>query len=358
MRAAWIPCACVLLLRGSPQQTSDQEKHSDLFSRDQPPCFGVVPWAGSILVRTSPPCLLDSQSGTTTVLELPEGDHLLAVAQQGAAPLALCRTRDHRLLLLEKDEHGWKDRRMPASKFDDEEPAVALAADPTLVVALTSTNLHRFEDGEWATIAARRIGHEREGILEPLPRRSFLQGRRLFLGYDDGEWGGDLTALDVDTGRMLEVESGMEGDRDEPVRCLRSDRHGNLWCVRGLAHGPGLCGALFRLDGARWTLIASSDNAGEDDPDERGGDWDQATTEFNAVAFDEQDSAYLLTGTLGLLKRCSGGGWSRLTPDWPNFQGADGLIVQGGLAVMGIGDSGVLILRLDDGSLRRATLPR
>jgi len=358
MRATWIICSCAVLLTGAADLDGEQGSSASLFSRDQPSCFGLVPWAGTLLVRTDPPCLLDPDIGTTRLLELPEDDHLLAVAEQGAAPLALCSTADHRLLLLEKEEQGWKDRRMPASTFDDEAPAVALAADPTLVVVLTSRCLQRFEGGEWTTIAARRIGHERDGIFEPMPRRSFLQGRRLFLGYDDGEWGGDLTALDVDTGRMLEVQAGMDGREEDPVRCLQSDRHGSLWCVRGFAHGPGLSGALYRLDGARWTLIASSDNYPLDESDGRGGDWDQAATEFDAVAFDEEDSAYLLTGTLGLLKRCSSGGWSRLTPGWPNFVYVHDLVVQKGCAVIDAGDSGILLLRLDDGSLRRATWPR
>jgi hypothetical protein len=70
-------------------------------------------------------------------------------------------------------------------------------------------------------------------------------GRRLFLGYDDGEWGGDLVALDIDSGALVELE-GMNPGSVLPVRALTFDRRGRLWTARGLSHLGGSEGGLYR----------------------------------------------------------------------------------------------------------------
>lgn len=366
MRIGGIAVACLACL--AAPQASDEPVPSnaghtlrELLVRNQPDVEGLAAWGGKVLVRTSPPCLLDVNNGVAAPLDLPDGLKFLFPAQQGDVPVALFRSPDGELRVLERTGELWKDRGLPRTSYDPDTSSAVLAADSKMIVVLASSLLRRLENGSWSTVAASRIGHERDGIFYPTPRHALIQGRLLYLGCDDGEWGGDLVALNVDTGEMVEVMGGMEGEEEEPVRCLQVDRNGVLWCVRGLAHMAGRSGSIYRRTGDRWSLIASCQSYAYSDgreDEESGGDWNLLGTSFDAVAFDGTDEALLLTDRLGLVRHHTGEGWSQLTLDWPDDAYPSGLLIEGRTAVISARDAGVVLFNLDDGSSRRVELTR
>jgi hypothetical protein len=344
-------------VQGEPVTSNAVNTLRELLARKQPDVEGLVSWGGKVLVLTKPPSLLDVNNGVAAPLDLPEGLKFVFPAQQGEVPVALFSSPDGGLQVLERTRELWKDRGLPTTSYEPETSSAVLAANSKMIVVLASSLLRRFENGIWTTIAVGRIGHERDGILFSAPRHALIQGRLLYLGCDDGEWGGDLVALNVDTGEMVEVMPGMEGEEEMPVRCLEFDRHGILWCVRGLAHMGGRRGSIYRRAGDRWSLIASCQSDGYEEDDERGGDWNLIGTSFDAVAFDGTDEALLLTERLGLVHHHTGVGWTRLTLDWPDDVYTNGLLIEGRTAVISTCDSGVVLLNLDDGSSRRVALP-
>jgi hypothetical protein len=375
MKVGWIVVVCIGLfeasdlrsgcVQGGSSQALSEPAMSDtartlheLEARDQRNVEDVVSWGGRILVFTDPPSLLDVKDCITAPLDLPEGLKFLFPAEHDHLPIALFNSPDGGLQVLGWTGEHWTDRGLPGTSYDPETSAPVLAADSQKIVVLAFPLLLRFENGAWTTIAVTRIGHERDGIFFPAPKHAVIDGRLLYLGCDDGEWGGDLVALNIDTGEMLEVMNGMEGEEETPVRCIRVDRHGILWCVRGLAHMGGRRGFLYRRTEQCWTLIASSQSDGYEEDDKVGGDWNLPGTSFDAVGFDASDAVYLLTQQLGLVRQDAGKGWTRLTPDWLRGIYVDGLLIQGRTAVIGVADSGILLIDLDDRSCRRVATSR
>lgn len=326
----------------------------DLFVRDQPDCDGLVPWGDRVLVLTKPPRVFDFSRGRVDPLGLPEGLEFLGMATQGDRAFFLAASGCGDVKLLEKIAEDWDEKALPYPRRIGDETATAIAADQDVLVVLVSPRLYRFEAGEWRTTGLRRISHDREGIFAPLPGHALLLGRRLFLGYARGEWGGDLVAIDIDSGELVEL-GGMNLGSDAPVSCLTLDRRGQLWAVRGLSHLELSTGALYRLDGDRWTLIAGNEGLHPEEKDEdieRAGDWSLPLTSFEGVAFDRANRAYLLADHLGLLRQEAPGGWTRVTPSWPDHAYVNGLVLQERTAVLGTGDAGLVLVDLADGSMR------
>jgi hypothetical protein len=189
--------------------------------------------------------------------------------------------------------------------------------------------------------------------LMPVPVRreqadhALLAGGALYLGYDRGEWGGALLALDVLTGRCARMK--LRAGWGLPIRDLRSGPGTALWVVEGLAHLSGREGRLSRSEGKGWRTLCSSSREGRVA-------WDLSPACLDAVDFDGKGRLVLLSGDLGLV-RLDGNRWTRLTPDWPRFAFVSCLhVTPAGVAVVGLYDAGVLLIDLKSRLARRVAL--
>jgi hypothetical protein len=324
--------------------------------REMAPCPGLIPWGDRVVVASDPPRVFDISSERFELLGLPEDPTLLGLAEYAGRSFFLCASTCGDSRLLERSGDTWQEHELPYARRIGDVTATAIAADGSALVLLVSPWLYRFEAGEWAVVGVRRIAHEREDVLAPCPRHALLMGRRLFLGYDDGEWGGDLVALDIDTGELVELE-GMARSADMPVHGLTLDPRGRLWTARGLSHLGLAEGGLYRLDGDRWSTIAWNQGFYPVDAEaemQPAGDWGLPPTSFDAVVFDRAGGAYLVTDYLGVLRQTSEGGWVRVTPGWPEYAYVQGAVLHGRSLIVALGGTGLTLVDIADGSMRRA----
>lgn len=307
----------------------------------------------TVVVRTAHPKLLDVEKGSVADIALPGAVEPIAVAAGGERLLVLAKTSGGKSELFERSAGGWQPVSVPASvQLDPKQPSL-LAVEGETIVILSGTRLHRSESGKWTS----RQVPKRDGKFPGFPKHCVLHQKRLYLGSDRGEWGGELVSLDLDgLAWRDEPPTGVKPGLDLPVRDVRIDRKGALWVVRGLAHLGLHEGMLHRLDAHGFQLIASSNRAIGKHPTERGGDWNLDGTSFDAIAFDEQNRPHLLTGSLGVVRRDAKGGWSRLTPSWPDFAYVQGLSIVGSTAVIGTYDAGLVLLDLGTGATRSVSL--
>jgi hypothetical protein len=164
------------------------------------------------------------------------------------------------------------------------------------------------------------------------------------MGFDAGEFGGGLRVIDLQTGQEEQVP--FRSGSGWPVRCLKAAPDGRVWALEGVAHGTVRWGAIHVRSGDAWELHCSS-TEGEL------ANWDLPPASLDALAFDADARLYVLSGNLGLA-RYEGGAWTRLTPGWPDFFYVQSLLVTpGGVAVIGAGDQGIMLLNLQSGEIRR-----
>jgi hypothetical protein len=325
------------------------------FQRGQLTNEGLTRWDGGIVVRTAPLRRLDVAAGRTDVLTVPGAAEVIGVATWHGAAIALCRADGERYLAV-KEGSGFA-RRELAPRLRREPPEsdlpapLYLAADDSSIVVLDGRVVHWLdENGEWHEheIVERNPRPHRMGI----PSEALLVGRVLYLGYDRGEWGGALMVVDVETGNSDVAPSGIHG-HDLPLRDLARAPDGKVWIVRGLAHLGLDEGELGILDGGVLATIAASSGA-------KGGkvrNFSLASSSFDAVAFDAEGRALLLTGRQGVLRR-EGAGWVQLTRGWPEkeYVSVQDLELERETLVIAMYDAGVLLWNLADGEVRRVAL--
>ena len=324
-----------------------------LFRRGQPVSAGLIQSGRVVVVRTSKPRLLGVTAPRVTNLELPDA----------AVPVAIASSRQ-RLLVLGKDAAGkpqlyerragkWLPTAVTAELKLAEKTPTLLATDGSSTVIWAGSHLHRRRAGKWTSVAVPK----RPGKRPHWPKHAVLHGGRLYLGSDSGEWGGELVSLDIEQPAWRqEPPTGVKPDVDLPVRDLTIDRKGALWVVRGLAHLGLREGMLHRLDPDGFRLIAASKDGRGKQPASKGGDWNLRGTAFDAIAFDDENRPHLLAGSIGVARQKPGGGWTRLTREWPDFVYVQGLAIVGDTAVIGTYDAGLGLLNLTTGATRAVTL--
>jgi hypothetical protein len=345
---ATFPCA--------PSAPGASDADESIVVRDQPVASGLLAIGGKVVTRTSPPFEVDVDALTANPIPLPDRVDVLELASDGRVLWALGKDAALRLRLFERASSSWREETLPAGSRYDDDAARALAFDGEVLALLFGARLSTFERGRWSS---RAVVSRRRGVNG---LRALLHRRRLYLGANEGEFGGDLTSIDVDAGgwtveQLLPLASH---DLALPVRDVALGPDGALWVVRGLGHMGGLEGQLFRRDGGGWKLVASASgfNMIPDSPDPGPctGDWNLPFTNFESIAFDAAGRVLLLTGTLGVVRREPQGGWTRLTQRWPRFVYADGLAVSGDKLVLGTFDAGPLVCEPQSGRLRRVPL--
>ncbi len=135
----------------------------------------------------------------------------------------------------------WNGRNLDtAARFAADGGFITLAVDETGPLILTHEAFYRLEDGAWRRKAlAGEIGwHVR--VVHLLTERS------LYVGFDNGEWGGGLRRIELDTGAVVEIQKYTERDacsgplyaHCSPVTALIADRtHPScLLAAVGLSH--------------------------------------------------------------------------------------------------------------------------
>lgn len=305
---------------------------------------------------------------------------LVSIARRAPHLAIVGRTENVGLELYERRGGAWKHHPLPDPIRGVDSNTAELVASREATVVLTPSFVATRRRDAWACVAVdvrsfHSSNRQWRAVRSPWGAPIWcLASGALWIANQRGEFGGDLNALDLATGRWSEPIEGL-GEPGYGVlemtfpRAVVDGPTGEPWIVEGLAHLSLHHGKLSRRHGSTWVLETgvrgggvvlgeTTDGAAEvvgpskaAPPSETWGDWNLGWTTFDALAFDRAGAPCLLTSELGLVRR-EHDGWRRLTPSWPRDTTVLGLAVLDDVAVIATKKNGVTLCDLRDGSLR------
>jgi hypothetical protein len=330
--------------KGSKDGSAEKQIDVSAFHRDQPPIGRLFRWDGRLVAEADRFYAIDVEKAVADPVQLPGGRKVIALATgPDERPLALCR-QDEELILVRREDGEWRRLELPKEVRESAEDP-GLCDDESSMVLLGNGKAFQLAEGTWTSVPLKE--RPETASIRGRPNHLLLLGRKLYLGFDRGEWGGGLLLLDVKTGEWQEIKLG-EG-LDLPIRDLTTDPQGKIWVVEGLNHLGLRQGRLSRFDGKGWKVFCDSSP-------EHTASWNLPPASLDALSFDSDCRPYLLSGELGLVRH-DGEKWARVTPGWPDYMIVQGLqITRGGVAVIGAYDAGVMLLDLRTKRVRRVVL--
>jgi hypothetical protein len=328
---------------------------ASLFTRNQPPVRRVFEWDGQVVVESNDGLVgefsryfsLDVEKGVAAPITFPGAEAVLGFKGKGQA-LALCRGKAD-LFLLARQGEGWARQDLPEEIRVASDPPI-LCADADSVVLLGNQKAFWRKGAGWESVPfAKRPGSRPGDEMGWVLNHALLAKEKVYLGFDRGEWGGDLLALDLKTGAWEQPPLASGGGW--PVRDLKLGPGETVWAVEGLAHLGVRHGKLNVFDGNEWKVFCCSSEG-------KMSNWNLDPASLDSVGFDGEGRVYVLSGCLGVA-RYEGGNWTQLTPGWPSFQYVSSLhITASGVAVIGMYDAGVLLVDLRSNQARRVIFPQ
>ncbi len=179
------------------------------------------------------------------------------------------------------------------------------------IVFLQKGQFHIFDGNKWKLKQCPPIDVD-SGNIEKKPSQHgqypfkiLIGNELLYLGYDEGEFGGSLVELNMSSGRTKLTKL------EYPVSDMKLDRQGKLWFTTGLS-GEGLLNSeIYLLNGSRLKLVSSIEGGmtpGQDSvPPNRYGynktrskNWNFGATEIYQIKETAQGKPVFVTGNEGL----------------------------------------------------------
>ncbi len=172
---------------------------------------------------------------------------VFGLASDGA-DLVLARQRGHDLLVTVR--RGAGEKALAPLRLGAKQGVAAMVAGPDGPVVLTNEGTF-----EWQGAGARwrRVAYRAGGMMAPPHVTAALVpgARRLVVGYDEGEWGGRLDEVNLDTG-----ESTVVGGSTPVTAVVADPTHpGCAIAAQGLSHMGMTEGALLRVCNGKGTEI-------------------------------------------------------------------------------------------------------
>ena len=214
----------------------------------------------------------ESAAGGRTIIDLPEGlRHLKGEIQHSEIP-RLIGTNNAAALIVGDEVHwlgkAWRSRKLP--------------------------KVPQFYD---------------EFKPETFGDSHFLDGNTLYAGWDHGEWGGMLAALDLSDAdaKWVHLSGKPVGDatgipQNNPIHSIISPKKGEIWVATGLAHMGGTWRGLHHRDVAgKWHTLIDGDFE-----DDRGSTKLPSPSSVQGIASDSAGQIYVLAGEVGVLRLTKG----------------------------------------------------
>lgn len=325
-------------------------------------------WNGGWIARTHEGLLMrvELEAGTVRPLRVAGLDSILHVADSPSGPAWVLGRAGERLVLLRGRGMVFEEQPLPPtlSPFSQ---GWELASDGDSLVLIDSTHerFHFLHAGVWREQDSSFPRPTRDAAYWDIAdAHLLLRGSTLYVGFDEGEWGGDLFAWSLTRGEWTEacIQEGLR----IPVVALAVGAGDIVWAAGGLAHLGLRDGVLWRLDGRGCTVVT----------DTRRKDWGEVPwtltpTSFEGLAVDASGAPHVLTSQLGVVG-LRDQTWSEETPQWElhtrSFSYRTPLYIsmfypsmldlQGDTALIG-GNAGVLLWKLGQpGPPRRLKVPR
>lgn len=313
---------------------------SELFARDQPWLSRIFAWHGRVIAQTHAGFhLIDLDAARALPVISPGARTTTGMGTHRDAPVVLCRDGGSQLLFSRANTR-WEMKRILGTHAGAD---AVLVCSQTHLVLVSPDGLSWRTGEEWFTTPLPDFGLD--GVRGR--RHYLLDGERLLIAWDAGEWGGGLVSVDLRSGQHVSL-APVPG---VPVRDVQIDRQNRIWVAQGLAHMSLIQGFLHVQDGQGWTCVASASNGHGDT-----NSWDLPHSSFDAISFAPSGALHMLGGSVGLV-RLNANRWEQLIPDWPRHVYVSCLhMVRDDLALIGQFDGGVLVADLAARTLRRITL--
>jgi hypothetical protein len=336
---------CWTWAKWESEQIVDSQAKWDatVFQRDQPRLRRLLQWDGKVIIEADRLYSLDVKRGMVFPLVIPGAQEIIGLANgKDGQALALCRSGDELCLLAKKD--GKCTRQRLPDKVRQSANQWVLCADRHSVVLLSKGQLFRFGRGRWEQVQLKPRPETPGLNPNAEPTRIILAGEKLFLGYDEGEWGGGLLMLDVKSGEWDKILLNYL-----PVRDIQVAPDESVWMVEGLAHLGWHQGVLHTYDGKVWKVFCESSKGAISH-------WNLPPTSLDAVSFDANGRPYILSGDIGLARH-DGREWTLLTPAWPKYLYVSSLLVlTPRMVVIGTYDAGVMLVNVQADKVKRVVL--
>lgn len=303
-------------------------------------------WGGQVVVEMGTPRSIDIDQGLSAPITVIGAERVARVFTWKRRRAALCTAKNEWFIAV---LDGPTDERVdlpPAVR--DAAPSTPPKGEPNVtanedkIVLFDGANIHSYDGTSWKSVA---MGPRQTSAGDMGgPNQMVLHGGSLYMAYDRGEWGGALWVVNLTTGAAVKAPGP-----ELPVRDLAVDPAGQLWAVRGLAHLGLRDGDLRVLTSGKWRIVVASEAK---DPSVG---WDIVKEPYDAVAFDKDGKALLLTGSKGVLPQSAN--WTPTMNAWPEaYMYVQDLEVVGATWVIATYDAGVILYDTAGKTARRVVL--
>ena len=172
----------------------------------------------------------------------------------------------------------------------------------------------------------------------------FIDGTTLYAGWDHGEWGGMLAALDLSdaVAKWVHLSGKPVGDdtgipQNNPIHSIISPKKGEIWVATGLAHMGGTWRGLHHRDSdGQWHSLIDGDFE-----DDRGSMKLPFPSSIQGIATNHAGQIYVLAGEVGVLRLANGGLHHLIEHNFFSHSSDRGDYIVGSYpAAMGIGRNG------------------
>ena len=233
-----------------------------------------------------------------------------------------------------------------------EKPVLFLASKENRIL-VTGKSIYLASESGWKKIdilpeeyKGEKVWHDHASAQHYL-----LFKNKVFLGYDHGEFGGGLLALDITTGKWEKIGSG------GPVTSIVVSPKEELWVSKGLAHMGSEMAEITVFNGTEWSLFSKNHGYLGNRPnqwivDSDNVNWPFEPASIEKIYFDQNGNLYVLTGSLGII-RYANSKWERITPCWnEHFYVSSFLKLSPDKFLLATYDAGVAVMDTKDCSVQ------
>jgi len=302
----------------------------ELFSlaRNQPRIEKIFYWDNHIVVQTGNFFFdLDIAEGRATPIYFVGERSLLAATTAIGKPYAMA---PNGVLFHRSGKRDWNMIEFPEAKPKDKDGSYLVVGDAKQLVSLGRRGFKIYDGKSW-------IIHQYSEEFSPENGDPCaLRKDKLYLGKNQGEFGGGLYLLDLSSGKWTKLN-------DRRITDIQQAPDGTLWVTSGLSHLGGRTGEIASVTDSGivdQVLVSNFDGSTKK--------WPFDATDFQAVQFTQQGDPIVLTPHLGILTLREDK-WIRLTPKWNQHVYLSAFLrVDEHRFVIGTYDAGVVVVDLKE----------
>lgn len=212
----------------------------DQLKVEQPLLKRLLVWNGLIIAekdwsRTDKYYVCDTIKNRLTRLQIANDTAILDLTETPSS-LHVIVQRDDSYFLLTKNKHERKWTTNPLFPDFNKIKKFRLVANDNLLLIITFDEIFfKQPNSTWEKIAIDSLIDEFHTNDYDIPQHCLMTSNSLYLGYDNGEWGGALVEIPISKGDNKTFGKGKFIIEDN-IKGLEYSSKGTLWIASGLSH--------------------------------------------------------------------------------------------------------------------------